>query len=105
MPLPEFSDGLPPEPDDIDRIMDLLPERCRGCKHAEFVIGVLLAFESSTGGPWGIFEDIEEKCSGYEGRIRPSGVEAIETPQGQGLFFPFFDEDKCPYARLPENQP
>ncbi len=105
MPIPEFGDGLPPEPNDINRIMEtLLPERCRGCKHAEFTIGLLLAFESSTGGPWSIIEDIGKRCTGYEGRMEPSGVEKIDTPDGEGLFFPFFDKDGCPYAQLPDNQ-
>ena len=104
MLIPKFGDGLSPEPDDIDRIMEaLLPERCRGCKHAEFMIGLLLTFESSTGGPWPIIEDIEERCTGYEGELEPSTVRSIDTLAGRGLLFDFFDEDKCPYASLPEN--
>lgn len=51
MSLPEFGDHLPPEPEDIDRIMELLPERCRACPMASFSIGLLLSFEASTGGP------------------------------------------------------
>ena len=105
MSIPEFGDGLPPEPDDVDRIVDtLLPERCRGCKHAEFVIGLLLAFESSTGGPWWTLEDIEDKCIGYQGVPEPSTIQSIDTPVGQGLLFDFFDTDSCPYAQLSENQ-
>ena len=105
MPLPEFGDGLDPEPEDIDRIMDLLPEHCRGCKVAEFSIGLLLSFESSTGGPWSTIEDINEHCTGYEGELEPSGIEAIDSPEGvrMGLFFPIdsllSNKDRCPYFR------
>ena len=71
MSIPEFGDHLSPNPDDIDRIMEtLLPERCRGCKTAEFMIGMLLAFESSTGGPWSIIEDIERNV--LAGRVKQS---------------------------------
>lgn len=111
MPLHEFGDHLDPEPDDIDRIMDLLPVRCRGCKHAEFMLMLLLSFESSTGGPWSIIEDIEERCTGWEGKVEPTSVEALDTEGGVrlGLFMPMDDlfggKDNCPYARLPDNQP
>ncbi|MEX1995694.1 MAG: hypothetical protein WD887_02875 [Candidatus Saccharimonadales bacterium] len=106
MSIPEFGDHLDPEPKDIDRIMDLLPERCKGCKHAEFMIMLLLSFESSTGGPWPYIEDTEEYCTGWEGEVEPTNVEALDTKGGVrlGLFMPMDDffgsKGKCPYARL-----
>ena len=111
MSIPEFGDHLDPEPEDIDRIMDLLPERCRGCKHAEFMLMLLLSFESSTGGPWSIIEDIEERCTGWEGQVEPTNIEALDTEGGVrlGLFMPMDDlfggKNSCPYAQLPDNQP
>lgn len=108
MNIPKFGDGLPTEPDDIDRLMEtLMPERCRGCRVAEFMIGLLLAFESSTGGPWAVFDDIEENCSGRE-TTSPAGhldIKRIGLPDGRsGLFFPFSDEELvCPYSTYLNN--
>jgi hypothetical protein len=101
MPLPEFGDHLDPEPEDISRIMELLPARCRGCKYIQSMIGILLVFESSTGGPWPIIEEVDVQCTGYEGEAEHYDIQSITLPSGTscGLLFPFIDEDRCPYKR------
>ncbi len=74
-------------------IDELLPERCRGCKYAEFMFTLLIAFSSSTGGPETqerMLEDIEERCPGLPEPVidseRPKAISIIEDPFEPGSF-------------------
>ncbi|HUD06608.1 MAG TPA: hypothetical protein VMR34_01855 [Candidatus Saccharimonadales bacterium] len=79
-----MSDFETPKRGPIDRYLAQLPERCRPCKYAWFLINGLAFADESTGGPDGIITNINQRCSGYSGvpehSIEDGGVQLGDIP-------------------------
>lgn len=92
-------------------VINLLPERCRSCDHAQLMVGILSVFASSTGNAQvDLIEDISQRCPGYVGAAEADTfipLKDIDQDMPQGLVFPtskMRSERECPYELMTDEE-
>jgi hypothetical protein len=83
--MSEFGGSL--DPYDKEEITNLIPLRCIGCHFAHFIVELDLLRTDQD--PLRTIQDIDERCSGYEG----------SNPTSE-MYPGLFDRSGCPYALL-----
>ncbi len=91
-------------PEDFDKVLALIPLRCRVCRYGQLTLGLAWAFDGSTGAFWPTVESMREVCgeedagiTDFDIRDPDTEAEIIKNEADSMLFMPLPDTDDCPF--------
>jgi hypothetical protein len=77
------------DPNSLNELVHLLPDPCKSCPFAEFIIAMARKEPEDIGAPLDVINHIGILCTGYEG------------PDTASIYYSeFFDRSGCPFVTM-----